>query len=58
LDCYIFKELHIIEALRNAEYEDEELDKSELEGVKKSQEQIKNLEFREFDDYMKERENW
>ena len=48
-------ESQIIEALRSAEYEDEDLDKSELEGVKKSKEQIKNGEFRDFDDYMKER---
>lgn len=54
----IFNKPQIIEALRNAEYEDEELDKSEIEGVKKSKEQIKNGEFRDFDDYMREKEDW
>lgn len=44
-----------LELLRNAEPEDEELDKSEIDGMKISKAQFKKGKFRELKDYMKER---
>ncbi len=49
------KEAKFLELLRNAKPEDEELDESEIESVKISKEQIKRGEFRDFEEYAKER---
>jgi hypothetical protein len=48
-------DLKLLEVLRNAKPEDEELDPSEMKGVEISKEEIKKGQFREFKDYMKER---
>ena len=48
-------EAKFLEILRNAKQEDEELDESEIESVKISKRQIKHGEFRDFEEYAKER---
>lgn len=47
-------EMRILELLRNAKIEDEELSQSEIDALKISKEQIKRGEFRDLDKYAKE----
>lgn len=48
-------EAKFIDILRTAEPEDEELDKSEIEGIKRAKEEFKKGQFRELKDYLKDR---
>lgn len=48
-------EAKFLELLRNARREDEELDESEIEGLRISKDELKKGKFRELKDYMKGR---
>ncbi|HET56314.1 MAG TPA: hypothetical protein ENN33_14015 [Ignavibacteria bacterium] len=47
-------DLRVLELLRKAKIEDEELSQSEIEALKISREQIKRGEFRDFNEYKEE----
>lgn len=47
-------DLRVLELLRNAKIEDEELSQSEIDALKLSKEQIKRGEFRDFNEYKEE----
>ncbi|MBU2492751.1 MAG: hypothetical protein KJ571_09025 [Bacteroidetes bacterium] len=48
-------DLNFLEVLRNAQPEDEDLDKSEIEGMKTAKKEFKKGNFLELNDYMKKR---